>query len=126
MNLVDSSGWLEYFAGGPMADRFAAPLEDTGSLVVPTVCVYEVFKVVLRERGEDEAFQAIALMNQGLVTELSNEIAIHAAKISHERKLPMADSIILGTAMVHDAAVWTMDADFRDIPGVKCFSLKKS
>jgi predicted nucleic acid-binding protein len=126
VNLVDSSGWLEYFAGGPMAGRFAAPLQETGSLLVPTVCVYEVFKVVLRERGEDEAFQAIGLMSQGALAELSNEIAIHAAKISHERKLPMADSIILGTAMVHGAAVWTMDADFRDLPGVKYFPLKKS
>lgn len=124
MNLVDSSGWLEYFADGPLAGKFSAPLKDTASLIVPTICLYEVFKVVLRERNEDEAFQSIALMRQGKVIELSTDIAIHAAKISHSRKIPMADSMILGTALIHDAIVWTKDDDFKGIPGVKYFTPK--
>jgi len=124
MNLVDSSGWLEYFADGPLAGKFSAPLKDTVSLIVPTICLYEVFKVVLRERNEDEAFQSIALMRQGKVIELSTDIAIHAAKISHSRKIPMADSMILGTALIHDAIVWTKDDDFKGIPGVKYFTPK--
>ena len=124
MNIVDSSGWLEYFADGPLAGKFSAPLKDTASLIVPTICLYEVFKVMLRERNEDEAFQSIALMSQGDVIELSADIAIHAAKISHSRKIPMADSIILGTAMIHDATVWTKDNDFKGIPGVKYFAPK--
>ena len=121
MNLVDSSGWLEYFADGPLAGKFSAPLKDTENILVPTICLYEVFKVVLRERNEDEAFQSIALMSQGKVIDLSTDIAIHAAKISHSRKIPMADSIILGTALIHDAIVWTKDDDFKGIPGVKYF-----
>jgi predicted nucleic acid-binding protein len=119
MNLVDSSGWLEYFADGPHADAFAAPLKDTDKLIVPTICVYEVFKVVLRERGEEEALQAVALMQQGTVAELTPEIAIVAAKASLDHKIPMADSIVLATARAFDAIIWTKDADFKGIRGVK-------
>ena len=65
MNLVDSSGWLEYFSDGQNADSFAKPLQDLNNLIVTTICIYEVFKVVLREQGENDALQAIALMEQG-------------------------------------------------------------
>jgi predicted nucleic acid-binding protein len=102
VNIVDSSGWLEYFTDGPKASVFEKPLLNTDNLLVPTICLYEVFKVVLRERGEDEAFQAIALMKQGKEVVLDEEIAIHAAKISFDHKIPMADSIILATAQVHE------------------------
>jgi predicted nucleic acid-binding protein len=91
-------------------------------LVVPTVCLYEVFKVVLRESGEDKALQAAALMRQGQVAELTCEIALTAAKISHEQRLPMADSIILATAQVYEAVIWTQDAHFKDKPLVKYFA----
>ena len=93
MNVVDSSGWLDYFAKGSNADHFAIPVQDTDKLIVPTITIFEVFKVVLRERGEDSALQAIALMKQGK----ESNIAILAAKISFELKIPMADSIILAT-----------------------------
>jgi predicted nucleic acid-binding protein len=122
MNLVDSSGWLEYFADGPRAEAFSAPLKDTDNLVVPTICIYEVFKVVLRERGEEEALQALALMQQGTVVELTPEIAIVAAKTSLDHKIPMADSIVLATARAFEAIIWTKDADFRGIRGVKYFA----
>lgn len=121
MNLVDSSGWLEYFADGPNASSFEKPLADPATILVPTICLYEVFKVVLRERGEDAAFQAAALMSQGQVIDLTPEIAIQAAKTSVEEKLPMADSIILATGRTHGAIVWTQDEDFKDLSGVKYF-----
>lgn len=121
MNLVDSSGWLEYFSDGPSAASFGKALMDSENLIVPTICLYEVFKVVLRERGEDEALQAIALMRQGKVVDLTYEIAIQVAKISLEHKIPMADSIILTTARIHKATIWTMDEDFKDLPAVKYF-----
>jgi len=124
MNLVDSSGWLEYLADGPLAGDFSTPLEDTASLIVPTICLCEVFKVVLRERNEDDAFQSIALMRQAKAIELSTDIAIHAARISHSRKIPIADSIILATALIHDAVVWTKDDDFKGGAGVKYFAPK--
>jgi len=119
MNVVDSSAWLEYFAGGPNASFFAGAVENTAELVVPTLCLYEVFKRVLEQRGEGEALQAVAVMQQGAVVDLSPSLALAAAKISHEEQLPMADSIILATARAHGATLWTQDADFKGKEGVK-------
>jgi predicted nucleic acid-binding protein len=124
MNLVDSSGWLTYLADEPNADAFSVPLNDTTNLIVPAICLYEVFKVVLRERGEDEALQSIALMKQGILIELTSEIAILAAKVSIHHKIPMADSIILATAQTYEAVIWTEDSDFKGIKGVKYFPKK--
>ena len=119
MNVVDSSGWLEYFADGPNADFFAPAVENTVDLVVPTVSIYEVFKRVLQQRDEGEALQAVAVMQQGRVVDLDTDIALSAANLSVGQKLPMADSVILATARAHDATLWTQDADFEDIEGVE-------
>ena len=119
MNVVDSSGWLEYFAAGPNADFFAAAVEATDELIVPTVSVYEVFKRVSQQRGEGDALQAIALMQQGDVVDLSIHLALEAARTSMALGIPMADSIILATAQSSDATLWTQDADFADIDGVR-------
>lgn len=121
MNIVDSSGWLEYFADGPNADHFAPALGNSAELLVPSITLYEVFKIVCRQRGEDAALQAVAMMQQGRVIELSSSIALLAAKLSLEVKTPMADSIILATAQLHAALLWTQDNDFAGIPGVKYF-----
>jgi len=121
VNIVDLSGWLEYFADGPNADRFAEPLGNVAELLVPTIILYEVFKVICRQRGEDAALQAAALMQQGRVIELSSSIALLAAKLSLDAKIPMADSIILATAQTHDAILWTQDSDFEVLPGVRYF-----
>jgi predicted nucleic acid-binding protein len=119
VNVVDSSGWLEYLADGPNADFFAKPITATTDLVVPTLSLYEVFKRVLQQRGEDDALQAVALMQQGTVIELSASVALSAARISLSEKIPMADSIILATARAYDATLWSQDADFENIAGVK-------
>ena len=119
MNVVDSSGWLEYFAAGPNADFFAAAVEATDELIVPTVSVYEVFKRVSQQRGEGDALQAVALMQQGDVVDLSIHLALEAARTSMVLGIPMADSIILATAQSSDATLWTQDADFADIDGVR-------
>jgi predicted nucleic acid-binding protein len=119
VNIVDSSGWLEYFADGPNADGFAAPLGNVAELLVPSVTMYEVFKVVCRQRGEDAALQAVAMMQQGRVIELSSSIALLAAKLSLDVKTPMADSIILATAQIHAAVLWTQDKDFEGLSDVK-------
>lgn len=118
MNVVDSSGWLEFFADGPNARIFAEPLEQTDLLLVPSVCLYEVFKIVLRQRGEAAALQAAALMRQGLVVELTERVALLAAELSLQEELPMADSIILATARLHDARIWTQDSDFKGLKNV--------
>jgi predicted nucleic acid-binding protein len=119
MNLVDSCGWLEYFADGPNADFYAPALEDTGFLLVPTICLLEVFKRVLQQRGEDEALQAAAAMHQGLVAPLDAPLALSAARISHGLKLPLADSVILATAQLYSAAIWTQDIHFKGLKGTK-------
>ncbi|MDD3829295.1 MAG: type II toxin-antitoxin system VapC family toxin [Anaerolineae bacterium] len=119
MNVVDSCGWLEYLADGPNADFFAAAVEDTSDLVVPSLSLYEVFKKVLQQRGEGDALQAVALMSQGTVVDLNMDLALLAAKISVELHLPMADSIILATVRQYEANLWTQDADFAEIQGVR-------
>ena len=119
MNLVDSCGWLEFFADGPNAKFFAAPLEDTGNLVVPTICILEVFKRILQQRGEDAALQAVATMQPGQIVELSTSIALAAARSSFKFHLPLADGVILATAQASDAVIWTQDADFKKFEGVK-------
>lgn len=124
MNVVDSSGWLEYFADGPNAAFFAPAIEATRELLVPTLSLYEVFKRVLQQRGEGEALQAVALMQQGQIVELTAPLALAAAKASIEHRLPMADSIMLATAQAHSAILWTQDADFERIAGVKYVAKK--
>ena len=124
MNIVDSSGWLSYFADEPNANHFLSPLNDTASLVVPTVTIYEVFKVVLRETSENEALQAAVAMRKGTVVDLTTLLAISASKLSLEHNLPMADSIILATAKEFDATIWTQDSDFKNLDAVKYFPKK--
>ena len=124
MNIVDSSGWLAYFADEPNAKHFLMPLSDSASLIVPTVTIYEVFKIVLRESGENDAFQAAAAMQKGTVVALTVPLAIAAAKLSIEHALPMADSLILATAQEFNAILWTQDSDLKNINNVKYFPKK--
>ena len=124
MNVVDSSGWLEYFARGTNASFFAPVVKATDALVVPTVCMYEVFKHLLAQRGEEGALQAIGIMSLGIIADLTREIAVNAANISSEFKIAMADSIILATAGANNAILWTQDADFEGIDGVQYIEKK--
>ncbi len=126
MNVVDSCGWLAYFSDGPNAEIFAEPILQTSTLIVPTLSMYEVFKVALRERGEDAALQAVAIMKQGKEVDLNNNLAIQAAKTSFDLNIPMADAIILTTARYYKATLWTQDDDFRGINGVKYFPVSSS
>ena len=126
MNVVDSSGWLEYFSGGPNSDKFEIPLKDTSSLIVPVITIYEVFKVVLRETGENEALQVVASMQKGSIITLTTSIAMNASRISLKYSLPMADSIILSTAQSYECVIWTQDSDFENLPNVNFFPKVKS
>lgn len=120
MNLVDSCGWLEYFAGGPNAKFFAPALESAhDTLIVPTFCLYEVFKNILGQFGREQAVEKIAVMRQGIVVPLDDTLALDAALLSNELGLPMADSVILATAQSRDALLWTQDAHFVSIKGVR-------
>jgi len=119
MNVVDSSGWLEYFAEGKNAQFFAPVIEDTEQLIVPAICLDEVFKRLLQQIGESEALVNIGDMHQGQIAELTAPIALEAAKLSIDLKLAMADSMILATAHAYNATLWTQDADFERVAGVQ-------
>jgi toxin FitB len=123
MNVIDSSGWLEYFVDGKNAKFFAPVIEDTANVIVPTISIFEVFKRTLVEKGRDDALEAVAMMYEGKIIDLDREIALIAAELSFELKLPMADSIILATARANDAILWTQDEHYKGLPGVK--SVKK-
>ena len=122
MNVVDSSGWLEYFAGGKNAGFFARAIEDSSRLIVPTLSLFEVFKRVVQQRGEPAALQAVALMHQGKVVDLDASLALAAARLSAQERLPLADSVILATARAFNATLWTQDADFEGREGVRFVS----
>jgi len=123
MNIIDSSGWLEYFSDGPNAKYYLPPLNDPSSLIVPVITIYEVFKVVLRESSENEALQAVAAMQKGKIIDLDANLAMDASKLSLKHNLPMADCIILATARAHNCVIWTQDSDFQDIENVNYFSV---
>jgi len=119
MNLVDTSGWIEYFFAGPNAAYFAKPIESPAELLVPTICLYEVFKKVNMVGREAQALQAVAQMREGQVVDLTETIALSASLISIRHKLPMADSMIYATGLANNAVIWTQDVDFEDLPGVR-------
>lgn len=121
MNVMDSSAWLEYFADGPNAEFFAPVIEKTGALVVPSLTIYEVYRKLLGERSETEALIAAAAMQQGKIVDLDAHLSMAAARLSRECRLPLADSIILATARAAEAVLWTQDADFKGMAGVKFF-----
>jgi predicted nucleic acid-binding protein len=126
MNVVDSSAWLAYFADEPTADFFAQAIEDEELLIVPAVCIYEVFKVIVREKGEDEAFIAVAAMQRGKVVDMDADLAIEAAAIGLEESLALADSIIYTIAKKYSATLWTQDAHFSQKVGVQYVPKPKS
>jgi predicted nucleic acid-binding protein len=119
VNVVDSSAWLEYFADGPNAAEFAAAVEDTNALVVPALCIYEVFKRVAQQRGEVAAHTVVTVLAQGRVVALDADLAVAAARIAIAHKLAMADAVILATARHCAATLWTQDAHFRGMHGVE-------
>ena len=124
MNIVDSSGWLEYFAEDSNADFFAPAIEDTKNLLAPVICIYEVFKKILLQSGINEAQVHISDMKQGQVIEIDESLALSAAKLSADLKLPMADSLILAATRANNAILWTQDEHFKDLEGVQYIKKK--
>ncbi len=121
MNVVDSSAWLEFLADSERADLYEEPILDTRRLLVPVICLYEVFRVMARQRSEAEALEAVAAMQQGTVIDLSAELALRAAQLSLEFSLPMADATILATTYSEQAELWTQDSDFEGLRDVRYF-----
>jgi len=119
VNVVDSSGWLEFFGAGPNASAFAHPIQDVAHLLVPAVTLTEVFKRILQQRDEPNALEAVGHMMQGQVIPLDSDLALEAGRLGHALKIPLADSLILATARRYNAVLWTQDEDFRTLPGVR-------
>ena len=119
MNVVDSSGWIEYLSGGPNAAFFSDPIEGEEALLIPTLSLFEVYRHLLRHLGRDEALNIIAAMRQGTVIHLDDRLALDAAELSVATKLALADSIMLAAARAHDALFWTQDADFEGLENVR-------
>jgi predicted nucleic acid-binding protein len=126
MNIVDSSAWLSYFAGDANAEVFSTPIENIDKLIVPSITITEVFKTILRQRGENMALEAIAHIQQGKVVSLDSSLAIDAAKYGIDYKLPLADSIIYATGQKFGALIWTQDVDFKSLEGVKYYPKEKT
>ncbi len=126
MNIVDSSAWLSYFAGDANAEVFSTPIENIDKLIVPNITITEVFKTILRQRGENMALEAIAHIQQGKVVSLDSSLAIDAAKYGIDYKLPLADSIIYATGQKFGALIWTQDVDFKSLEGVKYYPKEKT
>ncbi len=119
MNVIDSSGWLEYFGNGKNASFFSPVIENLAEVIVPTINIFEVFKRILIERNRTDALEAVAMMYDGILVDLDREMALTAADLSYKLKLPLADSIILATAREYKATLWTQDEHFKDFEGVK-------
>jgi predicted nucleic acid-binding protein len=121
MNVVDTSGWLEYFAETKNAINYEKVINRTDELIVPTIVIYEVFKKIALAYDENKALIAIAHMKLGKVIDIDETISINAAKVSMEKKIPMADSLIYATAEIYKAIVYTQDEHFSTLPNVKYF-----
>lgn len=125
MIVIDSSGWIEFFAGGSHADEFASRLRNTMNVLTPTIAIYEVYKWIKRERSEEDALQAVAAMKRTRILELTEELALTAADLSLSHGLAMADSMMLAAARSHHAELLTTDTGFQGIDGVTIFPKKK-
>lgn len=119
MNIVDSSGWIEYLSGGPNAAFFREPIENEEAPLIPTLSLFEVYRHLVRHLGRDEALSIVAAMRQGTVIDLDDRLVLDAAELSVATKLALADSIMLATARAHGAVFWTQDADFEGFEGVR-------
>lgn len=122
MSVVDSSGWLEYFTDGPLAKRYEPYLRKAHDLVTPTIILYEVYKKLKHEKGEELALLAAAQLGKTVLVPLSEALALEAADLSLEHKLPMADAIVYATALAYQRKLITSDADFKGLPNVLYFA----
>jgi predicted nucleic acid-binding protein len=117
--VIDSCGWVERFAGSPFGDLYGPAMQELEAMLVPAVCLTEVFRALAREAGEQAALAAVAVMRQAVVVALDGDLAIEAARLGLAHRLPLADSIIYATAQRHGAELWTHDAHFRGLPDVR-------
>ena len=119
MNVVDSSGWMEYLQDTPRADLFAAAIEDRNHLLVPTIALFEVHRVLSRSLDAALVNRCLDVMRLGRVLDLTDARAVAAAQIAARHKLAMADAAMYAIAREFDATFWTQDVDYQGLPGVR-------
>ena len=119
MKCVDSSGWIEFATGGPLADRYLAHLKEPSKIITPSIVVYEVYKRLKRDSSEAAADAIVAEMGKTRIISLDDQIALMAADNSLSLGLAMADAIVYTTARLYDATLVTSDADFQHLPRVE-------
>jgi predicted nucleic acid-binding protein len=125
MNVVDSSGWVEYLQDSPRADLFALAIEQRDRLIVPVIALHEVHKILSRKLPEIAVQQALDVMRLGRVVELTDRRAIAASVIAIKHKLAMADAVMYSIALEHKATFWTQDVDYQGLPEVQYFDKPK-
>ncbi len=119
MVIVDSCGWLEWFTDGILADNYKEYLADTDNILIPSIIIYEVYKVLKREVGEEKALLAAAYMKKATVIALDDTLALAAADVSLRENLAMADAIIVATARTRNCGIVSSDADLQPLDNVK-------
>lgn len=118
MIVVDSSGWIAFLTDGPLAREYARRLRDAKNVVTPSIIVYEVYKHTKRHRSDEEAALAAAAIQKTTVIPLDDDLALEAADVALQHRLPMANAIVLATARRFGATLYTSDGDFEGIEGV--------
>jgi toxin FitB len=118
MKVVDSSGWVEFAAGGPLAGRYELHLREPSKIVTPSIIIYEVYKRLKRDASEAAADAIVAEMGKTRIIPLDDQLALRAADVSLAHGLAMADAIVYATALAHGATLITSDADFKHLPEV--------
>jgi predicted nucleic acid-binding protein len=121
MNLIDSSGWIEYLLGSPRADLFAPAIEQRDTLLVPVIALYEVHKILSRKLPAEKVEQALDVMRLGRVVDLTDRRAIAAAHVAVKHRLAMADAVMYSVALEFKATFWTQDVDYDSLPSVNYF-----
>ena len=122
MNVVDSSGWVEYFQDSPRADLFAMAIEQRDRLLVPTIALFEVHKVLSRSLAADLVDRCLDVMRLGRVLDLTDARAIAASKVSRQHRLALADAAMYSMALEHGATFWTQDIDYNGLSSVRYFA----
>ena len=122
MNVVDSSGWIEFFLAGTNGPKFKPVIDQRADLLVPVIALYEVHKILSRKVPPDMVRTCLDVMRLGRVLELTDARVVAAAEVSARHNLAMADAVMYSLAQEHGATFWTQDIDYQGLPGVHCFA----
>jgi toxin FitB len=119
MNVVDSSGWIEFFLGTPAGRIYKPVVEQTDQLIVPALALFEVHKFLSRSIDTAQRDVCLEIMRRGTVVPVTDARAIAASTVAQQHKLAMADAVMYSIALEHKATLWTQDVDYQGLAGVR-------